>query len=187
MSDIRVKGLASLNEFLQALPVKVERNVLRAALRTGAKVIEADARSRIRSRSGALAADLKSGSRTKGARVIGYVRNRLFYAPMVERGTRKHFISVDMDARPSRITRRGRRAFGIGTINRMLARGSLVIGGNLVGGQVVHPGSRPYPYLRPALDSRGQDAVVAAAVYMRGRLASKHGLDTAALEFEVDL
>jgi len=51
---------------------------------------------------------------------------------------------------------------------------------------VQHPGSRPKPFMRPALDGRAQDAVVAAAQYMKRRLATKNGLDTSSVEIEAE-
>ena len=42
MSEIRVKGLAELQDFLDKLPQKIETNIMRGALRAGAKpVLEA--------------------------------------------------------------------------------------------------------------------------------------------------
>ena len=40
MAQIRVRGLADLNKFLQDLPVKMEANILRGALRAGLKPIK---------------------------------------------------------------------------------------------------------------------------------------------------
>ena len=44
MADVKVKGLADLNKFLQQLPAKVEQSVLRGALRAGANVVMAEAK-----------------------------------------------------------------------------------------------------------------------------------------------
>ncbi|MCR4331764.1 MAG: hypothetical protein NUV34_03535, partial [Sulfuricaulis sp.] len=52
--------------------------------------------------------------------------------------------------------------------------------------EVAHPGTKPHPHMRPALDSQAQNAVVAAAEYMKKRLSDKHGLDTADIVIEGD-
>ena len=73
------------------------------------------------------------------------------------------------EARPIRNTRRGPRRLSMGTINKMVARGSLVIGGNFVGPMVHHPGHVPKPFLRPALDQKAQEAVAAMGAYIAQR------------------
>ena len=81
-------------------------------------------------------------------------------APWVEYGTKPHTIT----AKPGK---------------------ALAIGGMYVHA-VDHPGARPHPFMRPALDSQAQPAVIAAAEYMKARLATKHGLDTAHIRIEGD-
>lgn len=66
--------------------------------------------------------------------------------------------------------------------NKLVARGSLVINGNFVGQSVHHPGAAPRPFLRPALDSQSQAALVAVGNAIKKRLATKHGLDTSDVE-----
>lgn len=180
-----VRGLSQLKAFLDALPVKLERNIMRSALRAGARVVLPVARANIRSRDGALAASLKAGSSSKGGQVRGYVRTRLFYARMVEYGTRAHYIKINASARPTRMTRRGVRAFSIGTINKMVNRGSLVIGGAFVGESVSHPGAARRPFLRPALDTQAGAALMAVGEQIKKRL-TKEGLDVSGVELEGD-
>lgn len=186
MSDtVHVKGLSQLQAFLDQLPVKMEKNVMRGAMRAGARAVLPVAKSNVNQVSGALAKSLRAGSSARGSTVTGYVRTRIYYAKWVEYGTRPHFIKVRPEDRPSRITRRGeRKAFSIRTINRMVERGSLVIGRNFVGASVDHVGARPKPYLRPALDTQAGAAVVAVGNYIKDRLATKHGLDTSGIDIE---
>lgn len=187
MSDlIHVKGLSDLQKFLDTLAPRLEKNIMRGALRAGAKVILPTAKQNINSISGELAASLKAGSGARGGTVTGYVRTRHYRAKWIEYGTRPHFITVRPEDRPNRVTRRGLRAYSIRTINRMVDRGSLVIGKNFVGASVAHSGSRPKPYLRPALDMRASDAVIAVGEYIKNRLATKHGLDTADIAIEAE-
>jgi|GEM_PF-403677 len=184
MSDVRIKGLAELQRALDTLPAKIESNIMRGAMRAGAKVIATQAKSNIISRSGELARGISYGVKLdrRAGRVMSYVRaggkgRDGWYAHMVEKGTKRHLISVREDLKPSRMTRRGLKTYSISTMNKMLHSGSLKIGGKFVGASVMHPGARKKPFLRPAMDSRAQAAVEAVREYIRTRLASKHGID----------
>lgn len=163
MSDVQIKGLAELQKALDQLPAKIEANIMRAALRAGAKVIANEARQNVNSVSGDLAASVRFGAKIdrRDGRVEAYIRaggkakksgKNAFYAHMVERGTAAHIIK----ARPP---------------NKMLAIGYA---------QVQHPGSRKKPFMRPAMDTQAQSAVAAVGEYIRGRLSSKHGIDVPA-------
>lgn len=187
--EIHVTGLAELNKFLQELPIKVEKNILRGALRAGANVIRDKARSNLAAngsvKTGELQRGLKVSTRSKRGIVIAKVQasstadNRALW---LEYGTREHFISVQESEKPIN-TRRGihkGKAVSMTTINRNV----LQIGANFVGPTVHHPGARAMPYLRPALDGGAQDAILAAGNYIKDRLATKHGLDTASIEIE---
>jgi HK97 gp10 family phage protein len=197
---IHVKGLQDLNTFLQMLPARVEANVLRGALYAGAKVIRDEAKAlapvappTAKNRrvyggyAGALRDSIRAGAMLdkKRGKVYAYVRAGshgkgrkgkgadAYYARWVEFGTAAHVIKARAGG-PS-----------AASLNRRIKKGSLRIGNAYVGASVMHPGARPRPFLRPALDGRARDAVVAAAVYMRKRLATKHGL-TQASEVEIE-
>jgi HK97 gp10 family phage protein len=153
MADLaHVKGLADLQKFMDELAPKMERNVLRGGLRAGARVVQTEAKSRIHSISGETAKSVKVGSRARGGEVIAYVAVSSHKGKWLEYGTRPH-----------KIKPKNRKA--------------LAIGGNVVE-EVDHPGAKPHPFLRPALDARAGAAVVAVGEYVKKRLADKHGLDT---------
>ena len=163
MADVKVKGLADLNKFLQQLPAKVEQSVLRGALRAGANVVMAEAKANVPVDSGQLRDGLKISTSSRRGRVTAKVKatgKHAFIAPWLEYGTAAHKITA----------KKGK---------------GLFFGGLFVKG-VQHPGSRPKPFMRPALDGRAQDAVVAAAQYMKRRLATKNGLDTSSVEIEAE-
>ncbi len=163
MSEVRVKGLADLNKFLQQLPAKMEQNVMRGALRAGANVVMAEAKANVPVDSGQLRDGLKVSTSSRRGRVTAKVKatgKHAFIAPWLEYGTAAHKITA----------KKGK---------------GLFFGGLFVKG-VQHPGSRPKPFMRPALDGRAQDAVVAAAQYMKRRLATKNGLDTSSVEIEAE-
>ena len=165
MSDVRVKGLSDLNKFLQQLPAKVEQSVLRGALRAGANVVMAEAKANdwFPVDSGLLRDGLKVTTNSRRGRVTAKVKatgKHAFIAPWLEYGTAAHKITA----------KKGK---------------GLFFGGLFVKG-VQHPGSRPKPFMRTALDGGAQDAVVAAAEYMKRRLATKNGLDTSSVEIEAE-
>lgn len=182
MSDLRhVKGWSEIAKFLDTLPHKLQRNVARGSLTAGAKIIADAARSNAPVGApssegaklyGGYAGALRDSIRIRRMRITGpRVTVRVsaggksaksgadtFYATWAEYGTRPHTITA--------ANRKG-----------------LSVGG-LVFQSVVHPGARPHPFMRPALDTAAGAAVVAAGEYMRLKLATKHGLDTADIVIE---
>lgn len=163
MAETHVKGLADLRKFLDQVPVKIERNIMRGALRAGMKTVLPVAQSRIHSVSGKLAAGLKIGTRARGKTVTSNLKatgEHRSVANLVEFGTRPHEIIAKL-------------------------AGSLFLGG-IFRKVVRHPGARPRPFMRPALDQQANAAVVAAGEYMKKRLATKHGLDTYHIMIEGD-
>lgn len=159
-----VKGLSELQRFLDQLPPQLERNVVRGALRAGMRTVLPLARAKINNVSGELAASLRVGARARNGEVKAYVVSRVYYARFVEYGTKPH---------------------AIGPKNRA----SLAFGG-IFAESVWHPGSRPAAggrgFMRSALDEGAGAALLAAGEYMKLRLATKHGLDTADIALEVE-
>ena len=158
-----VKGLADLQKFLDQLTPKVEANVMRGALRAGTNTVKPIAQSRIHSVSGLLAAGLKVGTRRRGSIVTSNLKAtgpHRSIAHLVEYGTKAHNIAAR-------------------------AVGWLSFGG-IFRKEVAHPGARLQPFMRPALDAQASAAVVAAAEYMKKRLATKEGLDTSHITTEGD-
>jgi HK97 gp10 family phage protein len=156
---LQVKGLSELQKLLDTLPAKVEANILRGALRAGMKPVLEEARENAARDTGEMADGLKVGTKKKGVQVVASIAAKGphgFLAPFVEFGTAGHTIP-----------------------------GPLVIGGVTIRA-VDHPGARAKPFMRPALDARAQDAVLAAGEYMKQRLAKKEGLDTSHIMLEGD-
>lgn len=191
MAEVRVKGLADLNKLLQQLPAKMEANVLRGALRAGAKVLEAQVRANVpvdtgrlrdsirvsvRSRRGRVTASVFAGGATKKKVTGGKVSySNAYYAQWVEFGTAAHKIAAKY---AKALVLRPNKQASLGVAKRWMRGGLLVEG-------IDHPGSRARPFMRPALDKQGQFAVVAVGQYIRRRLATKHGLDQAS-EVEIE-
>ena len=76
MSEVKIKGLAELQKALDTLPAKIEANIMRAAMRAGAKVLATEAKGNVNNVSGVLASSIRFGSkinRRKGG-VEAYIR-----------------------------------------------------------------------------------------------------------------
>lgn len=154
-----VRGLAELQALLDTLPAKMEQNIIRGALRAGMKPIIDDAKRNVAVASGVLRDGLRISVRAKGGKVTASLKaggKHGYLASFIEYGTRPHRIP-----------------------------GPLVIGGRVIAG-VDHPGARARPFMRPALDGQAGAAVVAAGEYIKRRLATKNGLDTADIDIEVE-
>lgn len=195
-SEFKVKGLSQLNDVLQQLPENLEKGLMRQALRAGAQEIAAEAKRRVpvntgrlrdsirvtvSAKRGKVTAAIRAGGRDTRKRVVRNASGRIkvaydnaFYAIWVEFGTSAHAIGAKFAK--ALVLRANRRATA-GSAKRWM-RGELVIEG------VHHPGARPRPFMRPALDVKAQAAVIAAANLMKERLSSKHGLSTSHIEVE---
>lgn len=160
MNDtIHVKGLADLGKALQTLPDKLQKNVLRGALRAGMKPVRVQARANVVKQSGVLAKGLKVSTDSRGKMVYSKLKTsgaHDFIARFIEFGTARHWISSKS-----------------GKMLRIA--GVSAEGGSFVTfkQRVEHTGSRAFPFMRPALDAQATNAVTAAGEYIRGRLTEQ--------------
>lgn len=180
--DEMLGGGAELDRLLQTLPAKMEKNIMRTALRAGAAVYLADVKQRIPADEGDLRASARVTTRGGRGGVSASVKVgnfKAYYANFVEFGTRPHYVKVsDADRGPGR--GKGRKGTAgrqetlasIRTVNRRV----LQIGANFVGPSVHHPGARARPFMRPAADASFAQAVAAVQAKIRERLR-KNGLD----------
>ncbi len=158
MAEYVISGLREVSLALDGLPEKLQRKALANALRAGGRVVRDAARARVPVKSGALKRSIRVTLVRRGPALIARVvagrtkkKGDPFYAWMVEGGTRPH------DIRPK-------------------GKKSLFLAG-LFKEEVRHPGSKPKPYLGPALEAGAQaalDAVrdtLAAEIEKLGKLA----------------
>lgn len=159
-----VKGLSELHKFLQTLPAKIEQNVMRGALTAGAVPIRDEAKS---------LAPVAEPSR-KGKRLYG-----------LRRGSLRDSIRTS-----SSRAKNGRVTAGVKVGGKSKKTGDVFFA-HIVEytgavphmiGKTMHPGMRPRPFMRPALDKAANKAVLAAGNYIKRRLATKHGIDTSGVE-----
>jgi HK97 gp10 family phage protein len=149
-----IRGGAELEKALRELPVKLERNILRGALRAGAKVFEQEAKRRVPTRTGKLRDSIRVSVRARRGAIVAMVKagggkERVFYAHLVERGTAPHVILA-----------------GGGTAGGKL----LAAGARLFGAKVDHPGAAARPFMRPAFDTQAAAALEAVRAYIEKRL-----------------
>lgn len=162
MADAHVTGLPELYRRLQDLPVKYERNVARGALRAGMNVVKPVAQSMARKASGVYAAGLRVGTRTRGGMVTSYLKpsgKHAYLGKWIEFGTRAHNIAAK--------------------------KGGWLSFMSIFTKEVSHPGARPYPHMRPALDSQAQAALIAIGEYSKRRM-EKDGIDTSDIQVRGD-
>jgi HK97 gp10 family phage protein len=169
-----IAGGRQLAQLLDTLPVKVERNIMRGALRAGARVMLLEVKQRIPRDSGALAASARVTTRAVRGEVTASVKignKKVWYAHLVEFGTKPHYISVSDEDRG-----RGRTSGTLASI-RTVNRRVLQIGANFVGPSVHHPGSSARPYARPAADAGFTPAMAAVQKKIREGLTAA-GINT---------
>ena len=148
--NLEIAGLADLHRALQELPAKIGGNIMRGALRAGQKVILEAAKGNINDRTGALSKSLRISFRSRSQK-YGWIRMKLvagnkdaYYAHMVEFGTARHYIKA----------KKHKSLFFAGLAREV----------------VDHPGATPAPFMRPALDSAGPQAIEAVRDYIAKRL-----------------
>ena len=153
--NVDITGGAALDRALQQLPAKIERNILRSALRQGANVYRAEVRENIPISSGKLRKSVRVSTGSKGASVFAYVRignKDTFYARFLEFGTQPHGVKKGASVR------RGKYQDG-----------------------VLNPGLQPKPFARPAFDGKAGQALAAVQAQIRKRLTAA-GINTPAPE-----
>lgn len=163
MITMKIKNGAQVHALLQQLPVEVETKITRQGVAKVTNIVRDEARLRAPKKSGAMAKAIKTTRDTKRGRVIGKVKMKgkhSFLALFHEYGVAPHLIKVADEAKPTRRKKTGEVVpLSMGTINKMVSRGSLVIGADLVGPVVQHPGHAAQPFLRPAMDAKAKEVV----------------------------
>lgn len=159
-----VKGLSELDKYLSELTPKMERNVLRGAMRAGAKPVEAEVKANLPVKTGQLRAGVKTRTSARGG-----------IAKATIRATGKHaYIAPWLE-------------FGVGAHRIVAKAGKWLLFGGVFAKSIDHPGFQPRPVWRPALASQASNALVAIGGYIKNRLATKHGIDAAAdVEIEAE-
>lgn len=102
---------------------------------TSLKNIASGARSRVPRNSGKLRSSIRKSYSKKN--MGGTVTTKAPHAHLVEFGTKAHSLTKGTTNSAGRAAKKGKRLV-------------LVIKGNPVGGEIIHPGSKPRPFMQPA-------------------------------------
>lgn len=148
------KGGRELVAALQSLPAKVEQNVMRSAMRQGANVVRDEARENVQVKTGKLRKSIRVSTSARRGVVTATVATGDRKAHLIEFGTAAHLIKPKKK-------------------DSALAFGSSVVA------DVNHPGSRPFPFMRTAADTRVADVLAAVGEQVRRRL-TKEGINAPA-------
>lgn len=160
MADQNITGGRELDASLQTLAPKVEKNILRSALRAGGNVFLKEVRINIPVDEGDLYRSAKVSTRSKKGLVTASVKVGGKKAP--------HAHLVEFETKPHKITPKNAQA--------------LAIGGQVVR-EVDHPGTRAQPYMRPSFDAKPTQAIAAVGAQIRKRLTAQ-GINVPAPEAE---
>ena len=167
MAEVRVDGLAALEKALNELPQKIERNIVRSALRAGLKGIRAEAQARVPVKSGELRNSIRVTAKlVKGQPVAAVVagNKKAWYGHFVEFGTGGNYEGT------------GKSVGGPYVIKAKNKKSLFLQGGGHPIKSVTHPGSRAQPFMRPAFDAGYRAAIDAFAGKVRQRL-TKEGIN----------
>lgn len=158
MATVNILGGKELAKFLSELPLKIEKNIMRAALGAGARVIMKEAKNNVPDKNGALKASGRVSTNSKKGRVEASAKfgsKKAWYGRFVEYGTAAHMIKGKNGGNLKFTARDGKK---------------------VEVPQVFHPGAIAKPYLRPALDSKANESVAAVANKIKERL-TKDGIN----------
>ena len=159
-----LSGTKELEAVLKQLPKEIGIKVLAKATRAGAAVVKKDADARLES-SGVS----KRGGR-KGKPALGIVRDRKGTASVTFllgiHKSRWYLIFREFGTAPHKIM-----------VKRAEVLGSAATG-RIFGTEVDHPGQRARPFMRPAIDSKADDALLAMGRVM-GKETEKAALKLA--------
>jgi HK97 gp10 family phage protein len=143
-----IRGGRELDAFLQTLSAKVEKNIMRSALRQGANVFRDDVRANIDAQglrdSGDLRRSVKVSTNSKGGTVTSSLRvgnKKAFYAHMLEFGVQAHSTKKGASVRSGRNPSAN-----------------------------PHPGFAAKPFMRPTLDTKVPAAILAVTAQIRKKL-----------------
>lgn len=175
MKTAPIKGLKETMAFLDAFPDRIRKGAVRSALTAAAKPVRDQARMNAPKESGQMAKSIKTGSPRVEQDGTVSIKVRLagkhsYLGQFIEYGVAPHFISAgDSGLSARKLTQK------MGREGSTSEDGALKIGDTFVSGAVLHPGFAAKPFLRPALETRMDDAIQAFGERLRSYLKDKTG------------
>lgn len=174
--DFPVTGLKDLDLFLSALPERMQKQAYRQGLTAAAAPVRDEARLLAPKSGGKMAKAIRTGSPRQNQDGTFQVSVRLtgnthaFLGLFAEYGVLPHLIAATGKGQ-------GRVAVRKASESGDKIGGVMKIGDRYVSGVVHHPGHAAHPFMRPALESKAEEAVKAFADKIRAFLAGKTGFD----------
>ena len=166
-SEVNIKGLKELDELLKTLPANIQNNVMRGAMRSGLNEVGSIAKDILSSDGHVATGNLRKSIRVSFKRKsenFGWMRGHLkagdkkaWYAHIIEFGSGSYYAG--------KLSQSKKAPYKI----KPKTKKSLFFGGKMRE-SVIHPGVRPSPFMRPALDSGANRAIKAFAAYVAKRL-----------------
>ncbi|HKY80271.1 MAG TPA: HK97-gp10 family putative phage morphogenesis protein [Sphingobium sp.] len=183
---VPMKGLKETMAFLEAFPARIQKGAVRSALTAAAKPVRDQARANAPRESGMMAKAIKTGSPRVEQDGTVSIKVRLagphsYIGHFIEHGVAPHFISAGDSVLSARtLTQKLNRDGSEGDA------GAMKIGDTFVTGAVPHPGFAAKPFMRPALDTKADEAVQAFGDRLRSYLKDKTGFTAPARLDEVE-
>lgn len=165
MSTVGVKGLSELQAFLSSLPAKVEKNIMRSALRQGANVLKDEAKKNLSANG-----NIDTGKLRDGIRVSTNYKRGVVSATVKAKGTHGyigHWIEYGVAA-------------------HSLKKGAKRKSGKYQDQGRKHHGITPHPFMRPALDTKAQQALLAVGNQIKAKL-TEVGINTKDIDLTIEL
>lgn len=166
-SEVNIKGLKELDDLLKTLPANIQNNVTRGAIRSGLNEIGGIAKNILAADGHVVTGNLRKSIRVSFKRKseeFGWMRGNLkagdkkaWYSHIIEFGSGSFYAGTGSGSvkAPYEIKARTRK--------------SLFFGGKMRE-SVIHPGVKPSPFMRPAMDSGHKRAIERFAEYVAKRL-----------------
>jgi HK97 gp10 family phage protein len=161
--SVEVTGLKQMSERLRKLPLEIQKDGMKTALRAGADVIADEARRLVPIKRGKLYRSIRESVKTdvdvsESEATIGAGKGAA-HAHLVEFGTQPHTITTKAKRilaalAPGALTAKAFQVFGV---------------------KVQHPGARRRPFMRPAYDTKKEEALKTIAKEL-GAFLDKSGV-----------
>jgi HK97 gp10 family phage protein len=162
-----ISGLKELDQLMKQLPVDIEKKIIRKALREGQEVLAEGAKSYLRQNGSVESGNLEKSIRIrfkKKSERYGWIRSyvmagdkKAYYAHMVEYGTGSYYSGTGNRSlrAPYEIRPKKAKSLFFAGVTRTI---------------ITHPGSKPQPFMRPAVDNYTDAAINAVVAYMQKRI-----------------
>lgn len=156
MANENISGGRELDAALASLSVKIEKNILRSALRAGGNEYKAEIKATV---------PVDKGDLRRSVRVVTSAKRGTIYAKVKIGGKKApHAHLVEFGTAAHKIAPKNAEALRFGGVTAA---------------EVDHPGARAQPFARPAFDSKAGEALAAVAAQIRKRLTAE-GINTPA-------